>query len=284
MRLHKQHLTLACLSLPLLLSACSNDDDDPVAAIPVDDNPVIIATPDPTPVASPEPSPEPSPIPTPIPSAEVEATGIYDGTLTLDSDVEVAIVEAIVARDGKTTLNIYADDSENVTAIAAGATTQSGDSISFSGLLHDGSADGTAATLSASVIDDALLGEFSAEGFNGTLSLNRSEELQNVGAALSNSSGDYLFKNDGKVWQIGIAVDGTVAATDGGNCNFGGQLSVLDSTVNVYTLAIDSGNCSPFIGELSGTAHTDSIEITNDILNVSVAGDSGSLSADWFKQ
>ncbi len=49
---------------------------------------------------------------------DVSATGIYSGTLTLDSDAEVAMVELVIARNGVTTLSIYADDSGSVSAIA----------------------------------------------------------------------------------------------------------------------------------------------------------------------
>lgn len=186
----------------------------------------------------------PTPVPTPTP-VDVMPIGLWEGNVNVDG-VDVDIVGMIapsgearfISEDGEQNrFNLILDDKEFT-----------GKGVSYD---YDGTFLGNL-TVSGDYTPTSITGTSkSGEVITSTFALSINDESKD-GASLSTVTGNYVDSEQ----SASIAIDsaGVLSGSDDNGCIYNGNVTVPESSVNVYSLSIDVSSCAEFSGSYTGLA------------------------------
>ncbi|WP_416308525.1 hypothetical protein [Neptunicella sp. SCSIO 80796] len=215
---------LSVLALSVILTACGGGGS---SSSPTPTTPTTPSTP--------TPAPDP-----------VQPVGIYTGTSSNDTgNYEIA---ALISPDGE--IRLIVDDGTQYTAnMTIDGSTFAAETVlgfDFYGeLFATGSASGT-------FTDDTITGEtfvndVKVDDFTAT-----KDDQTDDGADLATITGNYSTFNGAA--SFGLDSDGHYTGSNTDGCIFEGDITVIDSDVNVYRAEMDVTSCGEYSGHYNGLA------------------------------
>jgi len=208
----------------------------------------------------------------PGPGANLDETGIYSGTLVMDSG-DVALMSLQLARDGTTAITLEPDDSERPSIVLWGISDGQDGAITFEGIDTDsGASVGTDITFDGSV----ATGSLQVADISGNYQLDI-ESISARSSSLQAVSGSYA-RNDNLpgLSELKVSEDGSVQLT--GACESAGSVSTIDTQVNLYRLELDSA-CA----NLDVLVSLQDIEVEEDVISLAGDGGDGSFAFDFYR-
>lgn len=178
---------------------------------------------------------------------EVMPIGLWEGQLTTISDNSSIAVAALIAPNGE--VRFITDDGEQDNGIfVLDGSAFSGD---FKVYDYDGLYVGNG-TVSGDYTSTSITGSSFVNSVKvTTFSLSISDQ-SGGGANLSTITGNYATQ--GGETSVAIDVDGLLSGSDTDGCQYSGKLTIPDSSVNVYDMALTVSSCGQFNGEYNGLA------------------------------
>lgn len=180
--------------------------------------------------------------PTPLPVPEVMPTGLWEGTVNYSNGTS-SEAYALIAPDGEA--RFIADGEQAKLQI-----TQEGGK--FTATIKSFGTMSDTGTASGELSKNTFTGE---ANFNGSVTSNFSFEkspYSSDGASLDIIKGNYTNTNFSS--SIAIDADGLISGSDTLGCQYNGNISVPDSSVNVYKVTFTVSSCGDYNGETSGLA------------------------------
>lgn len=182
---------------------------------------------------------------TPSPPTEVMPIGLWAGNVVSDGEIFHTI--GLVAPDGET--RYISDDGEQDKALLTlNGSDFTGDIVGYdyTGLFI------ASGTISGSYSSNLISGSTTADGIEiSTFSLELLEQ-SNDGASFDIIKGNYS-SIDAET-SIAIDIDGLLSGSDTYGCQYNGNITIPDSSVNVYKLVLSVSSCGDFNSTYSGLA------------------------------
>jgi hypothetical protein len=175
---------------------------------------------------------------------EVMPIGVWEGEVVTDSETYQAV--GLVAPDGEASFVLdFAE--QNKVIITLSGSNFSGDVLAYG---SDGFLLG-AGTISGSYSSSSITGSTKVNGdVISSFSFSLSDE-SSYGASLDTIEGNYISL-DG-VTSISI-VDGVLTGLDPYGCQYNGNITIPDSSVNVYRVLLNVSDCGDFSNQYTGLA------------------------------
>lgn len=198
------------------------------------------------------------------PSTSQAISGVFQGRMV--DGTEVNGVTATIARDGHTVYAIRGKPNRTKTTQAfIGKTQGTSSPVSFSGFVLENSGRtpiAFKAKLKADILTATLAGD-------RTLRLRRLPR-SDAGLSIAQLAGDYaLVAPNNMIWHATISMNGAIMLQQiTGSCSLQGQVAVPDTGVNVFTLKVSGGACSPFGAGLSAVGSVDSLPPSTELLRL----------------
>ena len=185
----------------------------------------------------------PTPTPTPTPTPKVMPAGIWVGDITYtNGSVDDAYL--LIAPDGETRFvdsdeqgkaKVTLVDHENYTATMK----------SFGTNYATGSMSGTYSK--SRFKGEAFFGGTKASDYD----FSKDSQSSNT-ASFATIKGNYVSVD--YTASVAIDADGIISGSNTDGCQYNGQISIPDSTVNIYKVAFTASSCGSYNGEYSGLA------------------------------
>lgn len=126
----------------------------------------------------------------------------------------------------------------------------------FSGTLTDVFFDGTWQSLSGSVEgnvigSEELTGTATASGLSSDITLTRVNAYSDLGVTMQDLSGNYVM-TDTVSTAVTVTSDGALTGQDDTGCTFNGNVSIPDTTYNIFEVVLSVANCGDIAGGASG--------------------------------
>jgi hypothetical protein len=173
-----------------------------------------------------------------------DASGIWFGTVDVDAGPQNVAAVLIVRSNG----TVYMDTGIGL-LVGSGQTsgnafTAGTDGYSYAQAFPDGADFSLNGTVAA---QDSLTGAFSGAGQSGTFEFDFNTTLSVLAAALPTIAGTYsadlAIRDDVTPVSVTIEPDGDLSGSDGAGCTLTGQVSVLESTRNIYSWNATLAGC-----------------------------------------
>jgi len=203
--------------------------------------------------------------------AEVMPIGLWEGKIITVSDNTSFAVAALIAPNGE--IRLISDDGEQDKGLLVlDGSTFSGDFQAYGGnglYIESG-------TVSGDYTPTSITGSSFVNNVKvTTFSLSISDQSAN-GASLSTIKGNYATQD--AQTSMAIDVDGLVTGSDTDGCQYSGVLTIPDSSVNIYDMALTVSSCGQFNGKYNGLATYANPFTDSSVVGLVFQVDNGTLS------
>jgi hypothetical protein len=153
----------------------------------------------------------------------------------------------------------------------------------YGGTLPDGSTVGPVSISGTFTEKGVMSGSYSGAGDSGTFYLTYSS-LFDRPSSLSAIAGTWTASAAGYANTLMIDSGGNITGSSTSGCTYSGNVGVIDSTHNLYSLTLTIGNCGGRDGSYSGLAALTDVNATNDSFLISVSNASYSYVSTVMRQ
>ncbi len=226
----------------------------------------------------------PSGTPPATPSA---AAGVWTGTFTSNVTHITSSATALIADTNSARFGF-----PDTLAQYSGVLTLSGSSFStlatayaaHGSTLPDGSQVGTVTISGTFATKGTMNGTYNGAGDSGTFTLTYNGSLYERPSSLPGVSGTWKGKILDFTNFIRIDDNGAITGVNTTGCFYGGHVSVIDPSFNIYSVHLDIDNCGSDNGSYDGLGALVDTSSTNDTFITIVSSSDVSLVASLIKQ
>ncbi len=198
----------------------------------------------------------------------LDNSGIYEGVQEY-ANGDVALVKLYLGQNGLMIVAVEDDDSQQNSSFYSAKVNES---FAFD-VAPTASADGR--SLLGVDSGDALQVDIGSEGDSQLVNLSLSSESA-LGSGLANLTGKFAMMDNAGVQTYTIDAAGVL--TIEGSCAGTGQVSIMNTAVNLYLLQV-SGDC----GEYQGFAYLSKIEVDEDVLHIIATNAQQKIDREYFR-
>jgi hypothetical protein len=219
-------------------------------------------------------------------SAPQSIAGIWSGTFT-SSILHTAygvgglITESGTARFANTSL--LSQYGGQVTVNGGSFTSAATAYAPYGGTLPDGSTAGAVSISGTFTEKGVMSGRYSGVGDNGTFYLTYSSSYDRP-SSLSAIAGTWTGSVAGYANTLMIDSGGNIIGSSNSGCTYSGNVGIIDSAHNLYSLTLTIGNCGGGDGIYSGLAALTDKNAANDSFLISVSSNSYSYVSTMMRQ